>query len=445
VSHPKVSQSPFRTIDLIRKKRDGGALSTAEIEYLIHGCTQDSIPDYQMAAWLMAVVLRGMNREETAALTHAMLHSGEVLDLSFLPARKVDKHSTGGVGDKTSLVIAPIVAAGGLYVPMISGRGLGHTGGTLDKLESIPGFDVNLQLHQFRRVLSLAHCALIGQTSEIAPADKKLYALRDVTATVESPYLITASIMSKKMAEGIDALVLDVKTGDGAFMKKQEDAEYLAELMVETGARMGKKVVALITDMEQPLGRKIGNSLEVEECIEILDGKGPEDLRELCLELSAWMFVLGSSEKSVAAGRTLAAEMIASGRARDTFREVIRLQGGDSRVIEDPSRLPHAKHLARVDARRAGYVTAIHCEQVGVASMLLGGGREKKEDSVDPAVGLVLEKKIGDKVQAGENLCTVHYNLDARLVPAMRLLSASFEIGDHAAPAAPLVRKIIGA
>jgi pyrimidine-nucleoside phosphorylase len=357
----------------------------------------------------------------------------------------VDKHSTGGVGDKTSLVIAPIVAAAGLYVPMISGRGLGHTGGTLDKLESIPGFNVNLQLEEFRRTLAHAHCALIGQTPEIAPADKKLYALRDVTATVESPYLITASIMSKKMAEGIDALVLDVKTGDGAFMKKQKDAEYLAELMVETGVRMGKKVVALITDMEQPLGRKIGNALEVEECIEILDGKGPEDLRELCLELSAWMFVLGGSSKSVAAGRALAAEMIASGRARDTFREVVRLQGGDPRVIEDPSRLPHAKHKARVDARRAGYVTAIHCEQVGVAGMLLGGGREKKEDSVDPAVGLVLEKKIGDEVQPGENLCTVHYNLDARLLSAMRLLSASFEVGDQAPPAAPLVRKIIGA
>ena len=251
--------------------------------------------------------------------------------------------------------------------------------------------------------------------------------------------------MSKKLAEGIDALVLDVKTGSGAFMKKQKDAAYLAELMVETGVRMGKKVVALITDMEQPLGRKIGNALEVEECIEILDGKGPEDLRELCLELSAWMFVLGGKTKSVADGRTLAAEMIASGRALDTFREVIRLQGGDPRVMEDPKRLPHAKHRARVDASRAGYVAAIHCEQVGIASMLLGGGREKKEDSIDPAVGLRLEKKIGDAVKAGENLCTVHYNLDARLVPAMRLLSASFEIGDQAPPAMPLVRKIIGA
>ena len=435
----------MRAVDIIRKKRDAAELSREEIAFLIAGATNDRVPDYQLAAFLMAVLWRGMTRAELAALTESMLNSGEVLDWSDLPAPKVDKHSTGGVGDKTSLVIAPIVAAAGLYVPMISGRGLGHTGGTLDKLEAIPGFKVTLDVETFRRIVREVGACMIGQTDRIAPADKKLYALRDVTATVESPYLITASIMSKKMAEGIDALVLDVKTGDGAFMKNQKDAEYLAELMVETGVRMGKKVVALITDMEQPLGRKIGNALEVEECIEILDGKGPEDLRELCLELSAWMFVLGGKAKSVASGRTLAAEMIASGRARDTFREVIRLQGGDPRVIEDPSRLPHAKHIARVDASRAGYVTAIHCEQVGVASMLLGGGREKKEDSVDPAVGLVLEKKIGDKVQAGENLCTVHYNLGALLPPAMRLLSKSFEIGDQAPPATPLVRKIIGA
>src|ERR1700683_1265591 len=396
----------MRAVDLIRKKRDAAELSREEIDFLIEGVTRGRIPDYQIAAWLMAVVWRGMSNAEVAALTEAMLLSGLVLAWADLPAAKVDKHSTGGRGDKTSLGIAPVVAAAGLYVPMISGRGLGHTGGTLDKLESIPGFNVNLQLEPFRRTLALAHCALIGQTPEIAPADKKLYALRDVTATVESPYLITASIMSKKMSEGIDALVLDVKTGDGAFMKKQKDAEYLAELMVETGVRMGKKVVALISDMEQPLGRKIGNSLEVEECIEILDGKGPGDLRELCLELSAWMFVLGGTSKSVAAGRALAAEMIASGRARDTFREVIRLQGGDPRVIDDPSRLPHAQHTARVDARLGGYLTAIHCEQVGIASMLLGGGREKKEDSVDAAVGLALERKIGDAVQAGGDLCT---------------------------------------
>jgi pyrimidine-nucleoside phosphorylase len=435
----------MRAVDIIRKKRDGGELSREEIEFLISGATHDRVPDYQLAAFLMAVVWRGMTRAELAALTESMLHSGSVLDWSDLPATKVDKHSTGGVGDKTSLILAPIVAAAGLYVPMISGRGLGHTGGTLDKLEAIPGFNVHLKLPEFRRVLTEARCGLIGQTPEIAPADKKLYALRDVTATVESPYLITASIMSKKMAEGIDALVLDVKTGDGAFMKKQEDAEYLAELMVGTGTRMGKKIVALITDMEQPLGRKIGNALEVEECVEVLHGGGPADLRELSLELSAWMFVLGGRTKSVDEGRALAVEMIASGRARDTFREVIRLQGGDAKIVDDPSLLPRARHTARLPAKRTGFVTAIRCEQVGVASMTLGGGREKKEDSVDPGVGLVLEKKIGDAVKAGENLCTIHYNLDARLVTATRLLGESFEIGDEAPVRLPLVRKIIGA
>jgi len=439
----------MRAVDIIRKKRDGAELTRQEIEFLIDGVTHDRIPDYQISAWLMAVLWRGMTRAELAALTEAMLRSGVLLDLSSISGAKVDKHSTGGVGDKTSLVIAPIVAsaaghANRIYVPMISGRGLGHTGGTLDKLESIPGFNVNLSLAEFRRVLEECGSALIGQTPEIAPADKKLYALRDVTATVESPYLICASIMSKKMAEGIDALVLDVKTGNGAFMKKQSDAEYLAELMVETGTRMGKRIVALITDMEQPLGRKVGNALEVEECLEIMNGGGPADLRELCLELSAWMFVLGGRSKTVADGKQLAAEMIASGRARDTFREIVRLQGGDARVVDDPALLPRARHASRIHAPRTGYITAIHTEQVGVASMMLGGGREKKEDAVDPAVGLVLGKKIGDPVKAGETLCTVHYNLDARLVHSVALLEKSFEIGPAAPPASPLIRKIIG-
>jgi pyrimidine-nucleoside phosphorylase len=359
------------------------------------------------------------------------------------------------VGDKTSLVIAPVVAAargtmapGGVppvFVPMISGRGLGHTGGTLDKLESIPGFNVNLSLTGFRSVLEKCGCALIGQTPEIAPADKKLYALRDVTATVESPFLICASIMSKKMAEGIDALVLDVKTGSGAFMKKQADAEYLAELMVGTGKRMRKKVVALITAMDQPLGRNVGNALEVVEVLEILNGKGPQDLRELCDELSAWMFLLGGRVKTVAEGRELSGEMIASGRARDAFREVIRLQGGDPGIVDDPSRLPRAQHEAQVVARRAGYVTAIHCEEIGIASMMLGGGREKMSDAIDPAVGLVLERKVGDTVKANAPLCTVHFNSDARLGEAMDLLAKSFEIDLQAPPRPPLVRKIVGA
>ncbi len=444
MSQPSVSESPFRVVDLIRKKRDGDALSSAEIGYLVEGCTDASIPDYQMAAWLMAVVLRGMTREETAALTHAMLHSGEVLDLSFLPAKKVDKHSTGGVGDKTSLVLAPLVAAGGLFVPMISGRGLGHTGGTLDKLESIPGFRVGLAVPEFHRVLKACGCSMIGQTEKIAPADRKLYALRDVTGTVESPYLICASIMSKKLAEGTDALVLDVKTGSGAFMKKEEDAVFLAELMVETGERMGKQMAALITDMNQPLGRMVGNALEVQECIEVLHGGGPADLRDLCLELAAWMFFLGGASKTVEQGKQLAERIIASGQAFERFRQMAELQGGDIGAIDDPGRLPGTGHCVDVPSLQAGYVTAIACEQVGTACVILGGGRERKEDSVDPAVGIVVHKKIGDKVSVGEPLCTIHCHSDAQAGRAKALLEESYQIA--AAPPehrASLVHRVI--
>jgi len=439
------SNSPqFRAIDLIRKKRDGGSLSAAEIGYLVEGCTDGSIPDYQMSAWLMAVVLRGMTREETASLTDAMLHSGEVLDLSFLPAKKVDKHSTGGVGDKTSLVLAPLVAAGGLYVPMISGRGLGHTGGTLDKLESIPGFRVGLSTAEFSRVLKACGCSMIGQTEKIAPADRKLYALRDVTGTVESPYLICASIMSKKLAEGTDALVLDVKTGSGAFMKKEEDAVFLAELMVETGERMGKQMVALITDMNQPLGRTVGNALEVQECIEVLHGGGPDDLRELCLEFAAWMFYLGAAVKTVAMGKKLAAEVIASGKAFDRFRQMVELQGGDVSTIDDPTRLPATEHRVDVSSPQNGYVTAIACEQVGTACVILGGGRERKEDSVDPAVGIVVHKKIGDRVSAGEALCTIHCHSDTLAARARTLLLESYTIAAQPpSHRTPLIHRVI--
>ena len=444
MSQPRVSESPFRVIDLIRKKRDGGPLSAAEIGYLVAGCTDGSIPDYQMAAWLMAVVLRGMTREETAALTDAMLHSGEVLDLSFLPAKKVDKHSTGGVGDKTSLVLAPLVAAGGLFVPMISGRGLGHTGGTLDKLESIPGFRVGLPVFEFHRVLKACGCSMIGQTERVAPADRKLYALRDVTGTVESPYLICASIMSKKLAEGTDALVLDVKTGSGAFMKKEEDAVFLAELMVETGELMGKQMVALITDMNQPLGRMVGNALEVQECIEVLHGGGPADLRELCLELAAWMFYLGGASMTVANGKQLSEQIIASGKAFERFRQMVELQGGDISAIDDPARLPGTEHRVEVPSRQTGYVAAIACEQVGTACVILGGGRERKEDSVDPAVGIVVHKRIGDKVSAGESLCTIHCYSDAQAARAKTLLEESYQIAAAPPPNKPsLVHRVI--
>jgi len=435
---------PVRAVDVIRKKRDGQELSRAEIESFVRGYTSGEIPDYQASAWLMAALIRGLTRAETAALTEAMLRSGEVLDLSEFPACKVDKHSTGGVGDKTSLVLAPVAAAGGLVVPMISGRGLGHTGGTLDKLESIPGFNVNLPVPEFRRVLRACGCAMIGQTAEIAPADRKLYALRDVTGTVESPYLICASIMSKKLAEGIDGLVLDVKTGSGAFMKKEEDAAFLAELMVETGERMGKRVVALITDMDQPLGNYVGNSLEVVEVLETLRGHGPDDLPELCLELAGWMFHVGDDSITVSQGRSLAEKLIKSGQALEKFRQMVELQGGDVRVIDDPSRLPRARRTMEVLSASKGYVTAIACEAVGTACVILGGGREKKEDSVDPAVGLILHKKVGDPIRAGEPLCTIHYNSESRAQRAQKLIEEGYHISEAPpAKARPLVHRVI--
>jgi pyrimidine-nucleoside phosphorylase/thymidine phosphorylase len=414
--------------DLIRRKRDGGELQRNEIEFLINGYTSDSIPDYQMSAWLMAVLLRGMTRAELAALTESMLHSGQVLDFSELPAPKVDKHSTGGVGDKTSLVLAPVVAAGGLYVPMISGRGLGHTGGTLDKLESIPGFNVNLSAADFRRVLGQCGASMIGQTAEIAPADKRIYALRDVTGTVESPYLICASIMSKKLAEGIDGLVLDVKTGSGAFMKSEKDAVFLAELMVETGRRLGKRMIALISNMDQPLGRAVGNALEVAECIDVLNGGGPADLRELCIVLSAWMFLVGKRVPDLDAGRELAEQMISSGKAKAKFREMVGLHGGNASAIDDPTLLPRAKHEMDIASPSSGFVESIMVERMGTAGVLLGGGRSKKEDAVDPAVGFIVHKKLGDKVSAGEPLCTVHYNSSERLEQARPLIEGSYKI-----------------
>jgi len=438
---PSISMRP---LDLIRKKRDGGELSSDEIEFLVRAYTREAIPDYQMAAWLMAVVIRGMTGPELSALTGAMLHSGEVLDLSDIAGAKIDKHSTGGVGDKTSLIIAPVVAAAGVIVPMISGRGLGHTGGTLDKLQSIPGFDIDLSLSEFRRVLQTCGCGLIGQTAEIAPADKKLYALRDVTATVESPNLICASIMSKKLAEGIDGLVLDVKTGSGAFMKTEEDSVHLAELMVETGERMGKKMVALITDMDQPLGLKVGNALEVEECIEVMKGGGPADLIEVSVELSAWMFYLAERTPSVEEGRKLAHEMISSGAALKKFREIIMQQSGDAGVIHDPSWLPHARHRADLLSPSSGFVASIQCEQVGVASLVLGGGREKKEDVIDPAVGLALHRKVGEPVREGEPLCTIHYNSDTRLAEAQGLLQQAYRIADRPpAVKRPLIHRVV--
>ena len=434
----------MRVVDIIRKKRDGHELTDEEIRFIVQGYTRATFPDYQMSAWLMAVLLRGMSGKEIATLTEAMLESGVTLDWSELPGKKVDKHSTGGVGDKTSLILAPIVAAGGLLVPMISGRGLGHTGGTLDKLESIPGFNVNLAPDKMREVLSKCGMVLVGQTEKIVPADKKMYALRDVTGTVESPALICASIMSKKIAEGIDALVLDVKTGSGAFMKKEEDAVHLAELMVETGVRMGKRMVALITDMDQPLGLYVGNALEVTECVDVLRGGGPADLRDLSVELAAWMFYLGEKTASVEEGRKLARRAIQDGSAFEKFCELASLQGGDPATLRDPKKLPQARNRREVRSRSAGNVQAIDCEQVGIASLVLGGGREKKEDAIDPAVGIVLHKKIGDAVAQNEPICTFHFNSDARLSEAESLIHSSYRIEAAKAPSrGKLIRRVI--
>jgi len=434
----------MRAVDLIRKKRDSGEHSREEIDFLISGYTRGEIPDYQMSAWLMAAWIRGLNRSELASLTEAMLYSGEVVNLSDLPGKKVDKHSTGGVGDKTSLILAPIVAAGGLTVPMISGRGLGHTGGTLDKLESIPGFNTSLSLKEFRSVLRECGMGLIGQTAEIAPADKKIYALRDATSTVENIGLICASIMSKKLAEGIDALVLDVKTGSGAFMRKEEDSVMLAEVMVETARRMGKKAVALITDMDQPLGRMAGHSNEVIESIEVLKGRGPKDLRDLSLELSAWMFYLGERTASVDEGRRLAETMVAGGQALEKFRVGIRLQGGDERVIDDYAILPAARSRIDVTSPASGFLAAMDTTEFGIGLAMLGGGRETKEDKIDPGVGLEFHKRIGDRVEKGEPLVTIHYNADAKLDEAKTRIAEAFVFSETKVPEKQLVRRMVG-
>ncbi len=432
----------MRPVELIRKKRDGGEHSAAEISSLIESFTRGDVPDYQMSAWMMAVLWRGMTSAETAALTGAMMRSGSIMNLAEIPGPKVDKHSTGGVGDKTSLILAPIAAAGGLIVPMISGRGLGHTGGTLDKLEAIPGFSVNLSPAQFIRALQVNGCALAGQTAELVPADKRMYALRDVTCTVESPSLICASIMSKKLAEGIDALVLDVKTGSGAFMRRQEDAEHLARMMVETGAHMGKKMAALITDMDQPLGRAVGHSLEIAECLEILGGaRDPlsEDLRTLSIELAAWMFCLGGLAPDVERGLQLAEEKISDGSALKRFHSICQEQGAAKAF-----QLPKAKFTAEFTADSTGFITQIQCEKVGITSLVLGGGRSKQDDVIDHAVGLEIHKKLGDAVGAGEAIATVHYNNPAQLPEALRLLREAYSIGPQSpAGSRVLIKKII--
>lgn len=429
----------MRAVDIVRKKRDGHALAPAEIDAFVRGVTERNWPDYQAAALLMAIWLRGMSAEETACLTRAMVHSGVKLDLSDLPGPKVDKHSTGGVGDKTSLVLAPLAAACGVVVPMMSGRGLGHSGGTLDKLEAIPGFHVSLSLDEFRTALAKVGCALIGQTSEIAPADRLLYALRDVTATVESIPLITASILSKKVAEGIDALVLDVKCGQGAFMKSRADAEALARMLVATGQGNGVRTEALLTAMDVPLGRVVGNAVEVAECIATLGGEGPRDLEQLSVLLAARMVLLGGLARDAATAEEAVRGALRSGRGLAKFREIVAQQGGDPRVVDEPSRLPAAPRQLIVRAERAGYVANIHAEKVGRATMMLGAGRDRVEDAIDPAVGVIVLAHRGETVRAGDGLAEVRYGADARLAEALALLRQAWTIADGPPAPQPLV------
>ncbi len=402
----------MRAADLIAHKRDGKTLTADELRFLIDGYSRGDIPDYQMSAWAMAVYFRGMTAEETAALTMAMAQSGDQVDLSTIRGIKVDKHSTGGVGDKTTLIVAPLVASAGVPVAKMSGRGLGHTGGTIDKLESIPGFRTELERDDFIRQVNEIGLSVIGQSGNLAPADKKLYALRDVTATVESIPLIAGSVMSKKIAAGADAIVLDVKTGSGAFMKTAEDAERLAAEMVAIGTQVGRSTAAVISDMDQPLGYAIGNSLEVIEAIETLKGNGPEDLTELCLALGAHMTVLGGKAGSYEEGVALLRGKLASGEALEKFKAFVVAQGGDVRTADDYARLPKAPHTVEVKAAAEGFVSAIRAEQLGLAAMQLGAGRKTKDDEIDHAVGIVLCRKTGDEVKAGDTLAMLHVRED---------------------------------
>jgi pyrimidine-nucleoside phosphorylase len=400
----------MRMVDLIEKKRDGYELSRPEISFIIEGYTAGIIPDYQMSAWAMAVFYSGMTSREVADLTMAMVHSGDTVDLSAIQGTKVDKHSTGGVGDTTSLVLGPLVAAAGIPVAKMSGRGLGHTGGTIDKLESIPGFHVELGLEQFVRNVNEIKLAIVGQSGNLTPADKKLYALRDVTATVNSIPLIASSIMSKKIAAGADAIVLDVKVGSGAFMKSFADAEQLAKTMVEIGNQLHRKTTAIISDMSQPLGFAVGNALEVKEAIDTLHGVGPEDLTELCLTLGAHMVMLAGGATDFAAAYEHLQKLLKSGKAVDSLKQFVIAQGGTTEVIDSPDQFTQSPYQTVVRAEKAGYIHAIDAEQIGIAAMQLGAGRETKESIIDLSVGLVLKKKVGDLVCKGDSLAVLHMN-----------------------------------
>jgi pyrimidine-nucleoside phosphorylase len=402
----------MRMVDLIEKKRDGHELTTEEIQFIIKGYTEGTIPDYQMSAFTMAVFFQGMTERERADLTMAMVESGDQIDLSAIEGIKVDKHSTGGVGDTTTLVLGPLVASLGVPVAKMSGRGLGHTGGTIDKLEAVPGFHVEIENDEFIRLVNENKLAVIGQSGNLTPADKKLYALRDVTATVNSIPLIASSIMSKKIAAGANAIVLDVKTGAGAFMKTLEEAKELAQAMVNIGNNVGRKTMAVISDMSQPLGYAIGNALEVKEAIDTLSGKGPKDLTELCLTLGSHMVYLAEKADSLEKARQKLQQVIEDGSALETFKKFLQAQGGDPSVVDHPERLPQAKYVVELEAKEDGYVSEIVADEIGTAAMLLGAGRATKESQIDLAVGLVLRKKIGDYVQKGESLVTIHSNFE---------------------------------
>ena len=434
----------MRTVDLIHRKRDGEELSPEEITALVDGYTRNEIPDYQISAFLMAVFFSGMSDREVSALTETMMRSGGVLDLSSIPGVKVDKHSTGGVGDKTSLIAAPIAAAAGVVVPMISGRALGHTGGTLDKLESIPGFRTDLSVEEFKEQVKRLGLAFIGQSPEVAPADGKLYALRDSTATVESIPLIASSIMSKKVAVGLDALVLDVKVGSGAFMKKQVDARRLAQMMVGIGRRLDKRVQALITDMNQPLGYAVGNALEIMEVSQTLQNAGPTDLTRLSLELAARMIYLGKISKTLEEAREAAQQKLLDGSGYRKFKEVIQAQGGNPQVLDRFELLPNATGAREITSPRAGYVSAIEAEYIGQASSMIGAGRDTKEDVIDPAVGVILEVKVGQKVDAGGVLCRLYYTSEEHVEEAAQLVEDAFRISGTAPDDRELILEVVG-
>jgi pyrimidine-nucleoside phosphorylase len=435
----------MKMLDLIHKKRRGITLSREEIQYFVQGVTHETIPDYQTAAFLMAVCFQGMNPQETAQLTEAMMHSGDTIDLSVIEGVKVDKHSTGGVGDKTTIALGPMVASCGIPVAKMSGRGLGHTGGTIDKLESFPGFQTALPIDRFMKQVNDIKLAVAGQTANLAPADKKLYALRDVTDTIENISLIASSVMSKKLASGADAIVLDVKTGSGAFMKTRQEAVDLARAMVEIGEHMGRETVALVTDMDQPLGRAVGNVLEVKEAVDVLKGVGPEDITELCVQLGAWMLVLGKKAASLEEGEKAMRESIASGRALDSMKQFVTSQGSDSRYVDDPDLLASAEYLMEVEAPANGIVSHIDAESIGMAALTLGAGRETKDSVIDLSVGIILNQKTGDAVKQGESLATLHANDLEKAKEAKAIVLKAYTIGREAPGKNPLIYEVIKA